>query len=197
VNARSDAEISFGPAVSDRDLEGILALQRRNVEESLSPEKVARDGFVTVRHDLDLLRDMNRDSPHAVARSGGQVVGYALMMRRAFEERIPILAPMYERLERILHDGRPMSAYRYFIMGQVCVDELFRGRGVFEGLYAELRRLHEGDYEMVVTEVARRNGRSIRAHEKVGFGLLHRYCDSAGEEWDVVVWDWRPPAAAA
>jgi L-amino acid N-acyltransferase YncA len=182
--------VDYGVAASEEDLEQILALQRRNLEPSLGPEAVARDGFVTVRHDLELLRDMNRAAPHVVARSAGRVVGYALVMLRAFEARIPILAPMYDRLSALLYTGRAVADSRYFIMGQVCVGEPFRGTGVFAGLYAELRVRYARDFEMVITEVARRNGRSIRAHAKVGFELLHRYRDPAGEEWDVIVWDW-------
>jgi RimJ/RimL family protein N-acetyltransferase len=45
-------------------------------------------------------------------------------------------------------------------------------------------------YDFVITEIATRNTRSIRAHEKVGFQLLHRFKDDK-EEWDVVIWDWR------
>ncbi len=177
-------------AAADEDLEQILALQRQNVEEELCPDEVVADGFVTVRHDLPLLRDMNRAESHIVAKSGGRVVGYALVMLRAFEDRIPILGPMYDKLSRLSYQGRPVEEYRYFIMGQVCVAKLFRGSGAFAGMYSKMRALYSPKYRMVITEVARRNMRSIRAHEKVGFELLHRYRDSAAEEWDVVLCDW-------
>jgi len=188
------SRVSFRAAASEQDLEQILALQRRNFEEVVGPELAARDGFVTVRHDLELLRDMNRAEAHVVAISGDRVVGYALAMRREFEPRVPILAPMVEKLRGLRHGGRAVNDWRYFIMGQVCVDAAFRGQGVFAGLFREMRALYGERYDMVITEVARRNGRSIRAHEKVGFELLHRYTDDAGEVWDVVLWDWRPRA---
>ena len=177
-------------AAADEDLKQILALQRQNVEEELSSAEVAADGFVTVRHDLGLLRDMNRAESHIVAKSGGRVVGYALVMLRAFEDRIPILGPMYDKLSQLSYHGRPVEEYPYFIMGQVCVAKPFRGSGAFGGMYREMRALYFPKYRMVITEVARRNTRSIRAHEKVGFELLHRYRDASGEEWDVVLWDW-------
>lgn len=178
-------------ACADEDLQQILALQRRNVEEALSPAEVAAEGFVTVRHDEQLLADMNRAAAQVIARSHASVVGYALVMLRDFEDRIPILGPMYDKLSHLEYDGRPVDQYRYFIMGQVCVDKPFRGRGVFAGMYAKMRELYSSSYDMTITEVARRNKRSIRAHEKVGFRLLHRYTDPEGEEWDVIVWDWR------
>ena len=185
------SEVSFRTASSDEELRQILALQQSNLEEGLHPQEVADQGFVTVRHDFELLRDMNGAAPHVVAVSDGQVVGYALAMVRAFEDRIPILKPMYAMLGQLEYQGQPVNEVPYLIMGQVCVDKGFRGKGVFGGLYQALRQQYSNDYAMTITEIARRNGRSIRAHEKVGFELLHRYTADDGEVWDLVVWDWR------
>jgi len=113
--------------------------------------------------------------------------------RLAPEERVPALGHMHARLRELSFGGRPLGELRYFIMGQVCVDKAFRGRGVFAGMYRKMRELYSAAYDMVVTEVARRNTRSIRAHEKVGFELLERYRDSSGEQWDLIVWDWLEP----
>ena len=184
------APLEFGVATGDGELEQILALQKKNVEEALAPEEVVSQGFVTVRHDLGLLREMNDAAGHVVARAGGRVVGYALVMLASFEERIPVLAPMVERLRALEFHGRPLSELRYFIMGQVCVAEAFRGSGAFAGMYEELRRRYSPSYDLVVTELARRNTRSSRAHEKVGFEVLQRYRHAGGEEWDVIGWDW-------
>ena len=43
------------------------------------------------------------------------------------------------------------------------------------------------DYDFMVTEVAARNTRSLRAHERVGFETLRVYDDpETGEGWHVV-----------
>ena len=78
-------------------------------------------------------------------------------------------------------------------MGQICVDEPWRGRGVFDALYQGHREHLRGAYELVVTEVAVRNPRSLRAHQRVGFREIERYRD-ATDEWVVLGWDWQPPA---
>ncbi len=186
------ADVIYRAAV-ERDLDQILTLQRRYLEESLDPAEVAADGFVTVRHDRELLAAMNAAEPHVVAVSGDQVAGYALVMLRSFADRIAILEPMFAQMRAgLVWDGVPLDEYRYFIMGQVCVDKPFRGSGVFAGMFEKMRELYRGRYDFTITEVARRNARSIRAHEKVGFGLLHRYRDPSGEEWDLILWDWTP-----
>ncbi|MEM7306085.1 MAG: GNAT family N-acetyltransferase [Planctomycetota bacterium] len=183
--------VELGIASSDDDLRDILALQTANLERELSPDDARSQGFVTLRHDLDALRDMNRAEPHVVARSAGRVVGYALVMLPRFWERVPELAHMRALLAERTHRGRPIEELRYFIMGQVCVDRAFRGRGVFAALYAHMHALYAGRYDAVVTEAATRNTRSVHAHAKVGFELLHRYATPAGESWDLILWDWR------
>jgi GNAT superfamily N-acetyltransferase len=184
-------QVRFAQAAHDGHLGGILDLQQRNLEEVLDPDEVKRDGFVTLRHDLELLREMNGDEPHIVALDGERVVGYALVMATRFEKRLPLIAPMWVQLRSMQRDGRPLESYRFFVMGQVCVDHDYRGRGVFEGLFARMRECYARRYDFTLTVVARRNGRSIRAHEKVGFALWRRYSDAEGEEWDLIGWDWR------
>ena len=55
-----------------------------------------------------------------------------------------------------------------------------------------LMNTYRGHYDFTVTEVAERNTRSLRAHERVGFQTLHTYPDAlAGEVWRVIVLDFR------
>jgi RimJ/RimL family protein N-acetyltransferase len=45
-------------------------------------------------------------------------------------------------------------------------------------------------YDFTVTEVAARNTRSLRAHERAGFRTLQVYPDATtGEDWHVIVLD--------
>ena len=45
-------------------------------------------------------------------------------------------------------------------------------------------------FDFIVTEVAGRNTRSLRAHTRVGFQTLHVYAHATtGEEWHVIVLD--------
>ena len=75
-------------------------------------------------------------------------------------------------------------------MGQVCVAERYRGTGIFDGLYRTMASVYRGRYDFTMTEVAERNTRSRRAHERVGFRTLHTYPDAAaGEVWHVIVLD--------
>jgi ribosomal protein S18 acetylase RimI-like enzyme len=177
--------VQIGRVEDERELEEILALQRRNLPRNLDPRTIADQGFVTVEHTLAALRRMHQLEPSIVARAGGSLAGYALVMPVACRAFVPVLEPMFQRLEKL--------AKRFYVMGQICVDEPWRGRGVFDALYQGHREHLRGAYELVVTEVAVRNPRSLRAHQRVGFREIERYRD-ATDEWVVLGWDWQPPA---
>jgi GNAT superfamily N-acetyltransferase len=169
-----------GLVESDTDLEEILALQRQNLEAALQDR---RDGFVTVEHTLPILQAMHAIMPSVVARADGHVVAYALSMPRETRSLLPILAPMFERLDALL------PAERFYVMGQVCVAPSHRGTGVFDALFRTHRERYAGRFDCLVTEIAVRNTRSMRAHERVGFELLERYRD-ATDDWALVRWRW-------
>jgi len=183
--------IQFTTVSTPDDVSGILDLQARNLTSALTPHTIASQGFVTVRHDESVLRRMNEAAPSIIAKAGGRVVGYALVMPRRFADDVPILGPLFEMLDTLSWNGEPLRGNpRWFVMGQVCVAEGYRGTGTFDGLYRTMAERYGTDFDFTVTEVAARNTRSRRAHERVGFQTLHVYGDeTTGEDWHVIVLD--------
>lgn len=182
--------ITYDSIQSEAELQQILDLQTRNLPDKISLEEKSAEGFVTIRHDLAILKAMNAPYPHVVARSNGQIVGFALVMLRQFERKIPFLIPMFELINSLEYKGKILGDSNYFIMGQICIEKAFRGKGIFGGLYHALRRQMIPHFPMIITEVASKNSRSIRAHEKVGFQNIKTYSTEDGEEWKVLLWDW-------
>lgn len=185
--------IAYSTVTRPQQVEQILALQAQNHRDEVDAATAASDGFTSVRHDPAVLQAMNEDHPSVIASAGEQLAGYALMMPQAFRDRVPILRPMFELLDRLQWRGEALAGNpRWFVMGQVCVAREFRGSGVFDGLYQQLRTTYAPQFDFVVTEIAQRNPRSLRAHRRIGFDTLHVYPDEvSGEVWEVVVWDWR------
>jgi GNAT superfamily N-acetyltransferase len=106
-------------------------------------------------------------------------------MLEKWRTEIPVLVPMFEEIDRIRYKGQLLKEARYIAMGQVCVDKIYRGQGVFAGLYLEMSRLMKRHFDIIITEISSRNTRSLRAHEKVGFEVLREY-EAGGELWVVV-----------
>ena len=183
--------IHYSIAKTAFDLHEILTLQKNNLTQNLSKEEARIQGFVTVSHPYDLLAEMNAQRPHIIAKYDEKVIAYALVMLEMFKDRIPVLIPMFDQIKTLKWKGKSMLEISFFIMGQVCIEKSFRGQGIFSGLFQKMKQEMSKDFEMVVTEVATRNIRSIKAHEKVGFKTIKKFQVEQGEEWAIIGWDWQ------
>jgi hypothetical protein len=172
------------------ELMEIISLQRQYLRGKKSREEEFDQGFLTVEHSLETLTQMHEIAPSIIARQGGKLAGYALTMPLACRELIPVLFPMFDIFSNMNYGGKPILDYDFYVMGQICVDAEFRGLGVFDLMYKKHHELFENKYDFIVTEIATRNTRSLKAHRRVGFRHLHTYRDSL-DEWAVVIWDWR------
>jgi hypothetical protein len=181
--------VSFTTAQTDGDLEKILALQQQNLYKNIDSDTQALQGFVTVEHTFELLKQMNEAIPQIIAKDAESVIGYALVMPVSFGDMIPELRPMFSVFNALAWRERSFKDVAFYVMGQICVAESHRSMGVFDGLYEAHRRFLGTKFELCVTEVAVRNTRSMRAHERVGFETIHTYNDHL-DRWNVIAWDW-------
>lgn len=190
-------EYQIRGAESDEDMRQILALQAANLRGNLDAQTRRAQGFVTLRHDPALLREMSGPFSHVIAAAAdGEVVGYALVMLQQFRDRIPELDAMFDRLDRLSYRGRPVSLLRFYIMGQICIGAEHRGRGLVERLYAGHRAHMSPHFDLMITDIDRQNSRSLRAHERAGFEAIDEYRGDDGEQWVVVAMDLSRPAIA-
>ncbi len=187
-DVRYPAHISFTTINTDDDIRQVLALQQANHSTQVSTETATSQGFVTVQHNFGLLKEMNESIPQVIAKDGDKVAGYALVMLPSFQDLIPVLKPMFLLFDGLDFRAKKVSEYKYYVMGQVCVAEGYRGTGIFDGLYHQHQVLFSDKFDFVVTEVASRNVRSVRAHHRVGFKTIHTYQDET-DTWEIVLWD--------
>lgn len=172
--------IEFSLSATPDDFERIIALQRLNHADTVGTG--ADDGFVSLAHTPATLAQVMGPYRHVLAKSGDTLAGYALVMLRQQSALFPLLDSMFSVADQCVGD-QP-----YFVMGQVCVAQAFRGQGVFDGLYDTLRTQMRPHFPLVVTEVSRLNQRSMRAHARVGFRPIG---DDPASPWQVIAWDWR------
>jgi hypothetical protein len=172
------------------DLEGILTLQKANLPQALSKDEKASQGFVTVSHTYEQLSALNDIERHIIGKDGDTVVAYLLAMTQQSARDIPVLIPMFEVFSEIVHRGRKVSEYKYIVIGQACVGKGYRGQGIFDEIYHAYRDQFSSKYDFAITEIDSTNERSTRAHERIGFRVVHTYEDG-GKTWLVVLWDWK------
>ena len=182
--------IKYTTAKTISDLRQIIDLQAANLPANISEEEFHKEGFVTVKHDLNLLKEMNGITPHIIAKKGEKIIGYTLSMNKVFQSRIPVLKPMFEQIDALSFEDNPLSCADYIIMGQVCIAKGYRGQGIFRGLYHEMKSSLSSKYPYVITEIDYLNKRSLKAHQKVGFEQLHEYHSADEKHWIIVLWNW-------
>lgn len=180
-------EISTLQAAEAADL---LALQLDNLKGQVSVQTAASEGFLTFQYDAVTLSNMMRDMPQPIARGNGQVVGYALAASREACGENVLLAPLAEQCKDLYINGRRIGDLRYYLMGQICVREGWRGMGIFDALYQQHRVLFSRDYDCMVTEISAANTRSLAAHARVGFKTV-QIVQEGDVTWHVVAWDWQ------
>jgi ribosomal protein S18 acetylase RimI-like enzyme len=183
-------DLTYTTANSPADLQGILDLQRANLASSLSPEEVAREGFVTVVHSYDVLAQLNGREKHVIAKDDEKVVAYLLAMTRESKDLVPVLVPMFDLFDETRYGTRRVSELNHLVVGQVCVGKGYRGQGVLDRCYELYRSLYGRKYDCAITEIDVSNARSLNAHRRIGFEEIRRYRAPDGVEWSVVLWDW-------
>ncbi|MBC7828765.1 MAG: GNAT family N-acetyltransferase [Chitinophagaceae bacterium] len=172
------------------ELEQILTLQQQNLVQNIDEIEMQTQGFVTMIHNIDVLQRMHDLAPSVIAKDNGRVVGYALVMLRECRELFPPLEPMFKNFDNLEYRDRPLNDYRFYVMGQVCIDKQYRRTGLFDQLYKKHKEIYENRFDFIMTEVSTRNQRSLRAHERVGFEILNTYSDEL-DEWAVILWNWK------
>lgn len=172
------------------ELDQVLDLQKKYLVTHVDKEEMQSQGFVTVQHTPERLQQMHSLAPSIIIKKDEKVVAYALVMLNECRNLVPELVPMFNSFDQLTWQGKLLSEYRFYVMGQIAVAKEYRGQGLFDMLYHKHREVYQSQFDFIITEVATRNKRSLRAHERVGFETIHVYTDEL-DEWAVVLWDWK------
>ena len=151
------------------DFSAILKIQSANYVGNLAVEERA-EGFLSAEFSPEQVAQMARDLGIIVASDSNSVLGYLCGFRCDFDHRSPVLAKMLETFDSAEYEGKPLSLYKTFIYGPICIDPSHRGRSLLRGLYQALKREVTGKFEIGVAFVARNNPHSLRAHV-AGLGM--------------------------
>lgn len=174
---------------SGDELQQILNLQQQNLSAGLSKSEQSEQGFVTVQHDLAALETMHRLAPSIIIKDKSAVIAYSLAMVCECRQLTPQIEPMFALFDTLSWHNKPLNDYRFYVMGQICVAKAYRGKGLVNIMYKAHKTFYQPNFDLLITEIATRNQRSMRAHQKAGFKTIHVYTDEL-DEWAVVAWDW-------
>ena len=174
---------------TDNEIVQIAALSNANLSANISAETKAKEGFVSWVYTPDILRTLHAVAPSVIVMDGDTLAGYALTLTPESLEAYPLAMATFTHASTLLYKGRPLGERRFYLMGQICVAEPYRGKGLVATLYHGHRQYYSKSYDLLLTEISPANPRSMKAHEKVGFQTIDTHSDEAGV-WHVVLWDW-------
>jgi GNAT superfamily N-acetyltransferase len=174
---------------TENELVQIYRLSQQNLKQHLDKSTQQKEGFVTWLYSIELLQKMHRLSPSIIVKDEDRVVAYALTTLKESKAFHPDLETMFRNLESVQYKNKPLSSYRFYCMGQICVAKGYRGKGIVAMLYQKHKEVYGRQYDFLLTEISTSNLRSLKAHEKIGFQTIYTYKD-AKDEWDVVLWNW-------
>lgn len=172
------------------ELIGIQELQKANLRKLIGEEEAQKEGFVTAEYSLELLKSMHESSPSIIAKDGDKVVGYALVSTKAIMGQHELLDDLFDVLDKLSFNGASLSEKNaYVLVGQLCVEKKYRGMGLVQKMYQYFKDSLQDDFKYLITDVAAENERSLKAHIRSGFQVIHTI-DYGGMKWDIVLWDW-------
>ena len=175
---------------NDAELDGIRLLQRENLRKLIGETEAGKEGFLTAEYSMEMLQQMHRFQPSIIAKDGDTIAGYVIITTKNSYGQHPLLDSLFDSINLLDYNGINLKNVNYILVGQLCVGKAYRGTGLVQKMYGFYQQSLNKEYQYLITDVAQENPRSIKAHLKTGFEIIHTI-QYGGIGWDIVLWDWR------
>ncbi len=177
---------------NSNDIRGIIALQKVNLYDNLSPDE-RKQGFVTTPFSETNIRELIADRGVFVVEEQEEIMGYAMAGTWDFFSRWPIFPFMVSRLGSLSISGAQILPERSFQYGPVCINSALRGSGIFPILFEEMRSEFASRFPIGITFINRLNERSYNAHvRKLGLREIDAF-EFSGRSYYMLSFDTAHP----
>jgi hypothetical protein len=127
-------------------------------------EEERKEGFLSAEFSPTQVAEMARDLGTTIATVDREVAAFLCAFRKEFNHESPVVAKMLDGYDSVKFEGKPLSAYKSYIYGPVCIDRAHRRRGLLRGLYEAQKQDLAGRFDIGVAFVSRSNPHSLHAH---------------------------------
>lgn len=158
------------------DIEGILALQARYLYSNLS-ESERKKGFVTTPFTIDQLEEIiGLDGIFIAENETNTIIAYAFAGSWRYFEQWEIFNFMVSRFPKLSFNGNKITTDNTFQYGPVCIDEKYRGKGLLNQIFEEMRLEFCKKYPISITFINKINEISTNAHtKKLGWEIIDEF----------------------
>ena len=158
------------------DIDGILSLQEKYLYRNLNDEE-RKSGFVTTPFTVIQIEEIIKQNGIFVAEDENDVIiAYAFAGSWNYFEQWEIFNFMVSRFPKLSFDGREITTENSFQYGPVCIDKRYRGKGLLNLIFEEMRIEFYKKYPISITFINKVNVISEKAHtEKLGWVIIDEF----------------------
>ena len=146
------------------DVAGIVDLESRYYVDNLDTSARSK-GFISVLHSPQwFAATVDSGGMHVAVTTDEDIAGFIAVTdppTRTESDLPPIVRAMLDLAETVEMNGKPIAAQRWALRGPVCIDEAFRGRGIYASFNAVTGEFYRHRYDLGVVFVAADNPRSL------------------------------------
>ncbi len=151
---------------TSNDIDGILSLQEKYLYHNLS-EAERKNGFVTTPFTAAQIEEIiSQNGMFVASDEHNTIVAYAFAGSWKYFEQWEIFNFMVSRFPQLTFKGSEITTENSFQYGPVCIDEKYRGTGLLNKLFEEMRIELLKKYPISITFINKVNIISEIAHTK-------------------------------
>ncbi|MBK5212828.1 MAG: GNAT family acetyltransferase [Flavobacteriaceae bacterium] len=158
------------------DIDGILFLQEKYLYRNLT-EIERKDGFVTTPFTVDQIEEIiDQNGVFVAENERAAIIAYAFAGSWKYFEQWEIFNFMVSRFPKLSFNGNNITTTNSFQYGPVCIDKAYRGKGVLNLIFEEMRLEFIKKYPISVTFINKVNVISEKAHtKKLGWEIIDEF----------------------
>ena len=146
------------------DVAGIVDLESRYYIGNLDAAARAK-GFISVLHSPQwFTAAVESGGMHVAVTADEEIAGFIAVTDppdHTAADLPPLVRALLDLADTVEVNGTPIAAQRWALRGPVCIDEAFRGCGIYASFNAATREAYRDRYEIGVVFVAADNPRSL------------------------------------
>ena len=158
------------------DIEGVLSLQEKYLYSNLN-EKERENGFVTTPFTINQIEEIITQNGLFVAENEDKlIIAYAFAASWKYFEQWEMFKFMISRFSELSFNGNKITTENSFQYGPVCIDKDYRGKGVLNLIFEEMRIEFLKKYSISITFINKINAISEKAHiKKLGWEIIEEF----------------------
>jgi hypothetical protein len=151
---------------NSHDIEGILSLQEENLYNNLN-EVARKNGFVTTPFTVNQIEEIIKQNGIFVAENArNMITAYAFAGSWKYFEQWEIFNFMVSRFPTLSFQQQKITTENSFQYGPICIDKNYRGTGLLNLIFEEMRIEFYKKYPFAITFINKVNTLSTKAHIK-------------------------------